>query len=351
MMHKSILMKSTIVIISMFLLFSFNNQDIMPDGSDARKTIPEQAEIEVPVVFDPEGKTEYIDISDGQRLLSDDPLEIMERIERLNESDGFNIVFLGDSVVYGDGTLDERRTIPALLKKKLSMVKKDQEINVFNFALPSAGPADVYLIARELVNSKIDLCIYDLNMGWLDRQETLEHPVLLNLGANKELDAAAYHVYNIDLVKFSTYNIYELDYNLEDLATPWNEKNWDGVFYTEDGSQFGRIRPEWSEQWVYTQKIVALLREKNIKALFFAIPRNFKLLEEYNFIDYPAYISVHKDIFSYLESEGVKVINLDHAVPYDYFADVVHLLPDGEEIVANKLLNYVINIMPEENIK
>lgn len=331
----------------MFFLFSVNNQGIMPDGPDAQKTIPDQIEIEVPVVFDPEGKTKYIDISDGQRLLSDDPAEIMERIERLNESDGFNIVFLGDSIVYGDGTLDERRTIPALLKKKLSLVKTDQSINVFNFTLPSAGPADVYLIARELANSKIDLCIYDLNVGWLDRPETLEHPVLLNLEANKELDKAEYHVYNMDLVEANAYNIYELDYNLKDLATPWYEKNWDGVFYTEEGSQFGRMRPEWSEQWIYTQKIVTLLREKNIKALFFTIPRNFKLLEEYSFIDYPAYFAVQKDIFNYLESEGVKVINLDYAVTYDYFADVVHLLPEGEEIVANKLLNYVIWNMPE----
>lgn len=340
-------MKSTIVIISMFFLFSINNQGIMPDGPDAQKTVPEQIEIEVPVVFDPDGKTKYIDISDGQRLLSDDPAEIMERIERLNESDGFNIVFLGDSIVYGDGTLDGRRTIPALLKKKLSMVKTDHVINVFNFTLPSAGPADMYLIARELAKSKIDLCIYDLNLGWLDREETLEHPVLLNLGANEELDRVAYHVYNMDLVEANAYNIYELDYNLKDLATPWYEKNWDGVFYTEEGSQFGRMRPEWSEQWIYTQKIVALLSEKNIKALFFTIPRNFKLLEDYNFIDYLAYSSVQKDIFSYLESEGVKVINLDYAVPYDYFADVVHLLPEGEEIVVNKLLNYVIWNMPE----
>jgi hypothetical protein len=347
MMREGILMKSTIVIISMFFLFSINNQGIMPDGLDAQKTLPEQIEIEVPVVFDPEGKTKYIDISDGQRLLSDDPAEIMERIERLNESDGFNIVFLGDSIVYGDGTLDERRTIPALLKKKLSMVKTDQAINVFNFTLPSAGPADVYLIARELANSKIDLCIYDLNVGWLDREVTLEHAILLKLGDNVALDPAEYHVYDLEWVEPARYNIYVMDYNLEDLSTPWTKKNWDGVFYTEGGSQFGRMRPEWSEQWIYTQKIVALLREKNIKALFFTIPRNFKLLEEYNFIDYPAYSSVQKDIFSYLENEGVKVINLDYAVPYDYFADVVHLLPEGEEIVANKLLNYVIWNMPE----
>lgn len=301
----------------------------------------------VPVFFDPEGKTKFIDISDGQRLLSDNPLEIMERIELLNKSDGYNIVFLGDSVIYGDGTLDERRTIPSLLKKKLSILRPGLAVNVFNFTLPSAGPADVYLIARELAKAKIDFCIYDLNVVWLDRAETLEHPALLNLSENKNLDPADYHVYNLDEVAHSDYNIYESDNNLVDLATPWTEKDWDGVFYTEEGSQFGRLRLEWSEQWLYTQKIVTLLRENSINSLFFTIPRNFELLEVYNFVDYASYFSVQRGIFKYLEDEGVTIVDLDYAVPNDYFSDVVHLLPEGEEIVANKLINYVIRNVPE----
>jgi hypothetical protein len=340
-------MRLAIVVFSIFVIFYFTIQGIMPDGPDALKKLPEQTEIEVPVVFDPAGKTQFIDIKDGQRLLSDDPAEIMERIDLLNKSDGYNIVFLGDSVIYGDGTLDERRTIPALLKKKLSIVKTGQVINVFNFTLPSAGPADVYLIARALAEAKIDLCIYDLNMGWLDRSQTLEHPVLLNLGENKKLDTGVYHVFDMDQVEANTYNIYELDDNLEYLATPWTEKNWDGVLYTEEGSQFGRMRPEWSEQWAYTQKIVSLLRENSIKSLFFTNPRNFKLLEEYNFIDYASYFSVQRDMIGYLEDEGVKVMDLDFAVPYDYFADTIHLLPQGEEIIADKLLNFVIKEMTE----
>jgi hypothetical protein len=319
----------------------------MPDGPDAEKKLPVRVEITVPVYLDPDGVTKFINISDGQRLLSDDPLEIMERIELLKKSDGYNIVFLGDSVVYGDGTMDERRTIPSLLKKKLSMVKTDQAINVFNFTLPSAGPADVYLIARELASAKIDLCIYDLNVVWLDRPETLEHPALLNMSKNKNLDPADYHVYNLDQVQFSNYNIYESDYNLEDLAAPWNVKNWDGIFNTEDGAQFSGMNLEWSEQWKYTQEIVSLLRANNINTLFFTNPRNFKLLETYDFVDYVSYYSVQRDIFKYLEAEGVAIMDLDYAVPDHYFSDVVHLLPEGEEIAANKLLNYVINNMPE----
>jgi len=43
----------------------------------------------------------------------------------------------------------------------------------------------------------------------------------------------------------------------------------------------------------------------------------------------------------------VTIVDLDYAVPNDYFSDVVHLLPEGEEIVANKLINYVIKNVPE----
>jgi len=119
----------------------------------------------------------------------------------------------------------------------------------------------------------------------------------LNLSENKNLDPADYHVYNLDEAAHSDYNIYESDNNLVDLATPWTEKDWDGVFYTEEGSQFGRLRLEWSEQWLYTQKIVTLLRENSINSLFFTIPRNFELLEVYNFVDYASYFFGTKGYF------------------------------------------------------
>lgn len=38
---------------------------------------------------------------------------------------------------------------------------------------------------------------------------------------------------------------------------------------------------------------------------------------------------------------------VDFAVPYDYFAETIHLLPQGEEIIADKLLNFVIREMTE----
>lgn len=300
---------------------------------------------DISVAEDQMGQKHLIDISDGQRLLSDDPAEIMRRIERLNKSDGFNIVILGDSIVYGDGTRDERETIPALLKNKLSRAETGRAINVFNFTLPSAGPSDVYLIARELAKAKVDLFIYDLNVGWLEREKTLEHPVLLNLSENKNLALSDFHVYNLDQVVVNSYNIYEEDENLTDLATPWTYKNWDGVFNPVENGKFGRLHPEWSEQWRYVRKIVALLQENNINSLFFTNPRNFELLEKYDDIDFAVYYSSLQGIFNYFESSGVTILNLDYAVPGDYFSDVVHLLPGGEEIVSDKLYEYIIQAM------
>ncbi|MFA4886439.1 MAG: hypothetical protein WC601_11820, partial [Desulfotomaculaceae bacterium] len=197
-------------------------------------------------------------------------------------------------------------------------------------------------ITRELAKAKVDLFIYDLNVGWLEREVTLEHPVLLNLSENKYLDPADFHVYNLDQVVVNSYNIYEEDENLTDLATPWTDKNWDGVFNPVENGKFGRLHPEWSEQWMYVQKIVALLQENNINPLFFTNPRNFELLEKYDDIDFAAYYSSLQDIFNYFESSGITILNLDYTVPSEYFSDVVHLLPGGEEIISGYLYYFII---------
>lgn len=299
----------------------------------------------IPMVESLPGQEYLIDINDGQRLLSDDPAEIMRRIEQLNESDGFNIVFLGDSIVYGDGTRDEGKTIPALLKKKLARTGLGQVVNVFNFTLPSAGPADVYLITRELANAKVDLLIYDFNVGWLERETTLEHPVLLNLSQNKDLNPEDFHVYNMDQVVVNNYNIYEEDENLTDLATPWTEKDWNGVFNPAEYGKFGKLHPEWSEQWKYVGSMISLLWENNINSLFFTNPRNFELLEKYDDIDFEAYFSSMQDILSYIEGSGITILNLDYVVPSEQFADVVHLLPGGEEIVSDNLYDFIIQFL------
>lgn len=327
-----------------FLLFVFTCLTSQSTGLEDRTSpgvFSGQMFSALSLVEDSLGQKYFLDISAGQRLLSDDPVEIMRRIEQLNKSDGFNIVFLGDSIVYGDGTRDERKTIPALLKDKLSRAKKGQVINVFNFTLPSAGPADVYLITRELAKAKVDLFIYDLNVGWLEREVTLEHPVLLNLSENEYLDPAGFHVYNLDQVLVNSYNIYEEDENLTDLATPWTQKNWDGVFNPVEHGKFGRLHPEWSEQWRYVQKIVDLLQENNMNSLFFTNPRNFELLEKYDDIDFAAYYSSLQNIFNYFDSTGVTILNLDYVVPSEYFSDVVHLLPGGEEIVSGHLYYFI----------
>ncbi len=335
-------MRKTVIIFSLIILLLVAFRDTGCEDEFTGAVFSGSVAAGVPIVESMSGQEYLIDINDGKRLLSDDPAEITRRIEQLDESDGFNIVFLGDSIVYGDGTRDERKTIPALLKKKLARTGLGQSVNVFNLTLPSAGPADVYLITRELANAKVDLLVYDLNVGWLEREITLEHPVLLNLSQNKELNPENFHVYNLDQMVVNSYNIYEEDENLTDLATPWTEKNWDGVFEPVEYGKFGILHPEWSEQWKYLRSMISLLREKNINSLFFTNPRNFELLEKYDDIDFEAYFASMQDIFSNIEGSGITILNLDYAVPSDHFADVVHLLPEGEEIISDNLYDFII---------
>jgi hypothetical protein len=286
-------------------------------------------------------QTGFAGMNEGRRLTTDDPGEIMRVINEINESKGFNIVFVGDSIVYGDGTMEENRTIPGALAQKLSRVETGQAVHVFNLTLPSAGPAEVYLITRELAKAKVDLLIYDLNIGWLDRAEKLEHPVLLELGDNRSLDPADFDVAGLDGETPNYYNLYNEDDNLRDLATSWTGKSWEGILDAEDMGKYGRVNLEWSEQWDYLRETVSLLQEHHIKSLFFTNPKNFALFEQYDLIDYPSYHTTIEAISEYLTDAGVMTLDLDEAVPSVYFSDLVHLLPEGEEIVAGRLYDFV----------
>lgn len=50
-------------------------------------------------------QTSFTGMNEGRRLTTDDPGEIMRVINEIHESKAFNIVFVGDSIVYGDGTM------------------------------------------------------------------------------------------------------------------------------------------------------------------------------------------------------------------------------------------------------
>lgn len=333
-------MKVIVFLLSLFVFLSPAGR-LESNGSICREVFPEELDGEAYSLQ--EGQYRYISVNAGQRLVTDDPALIEKWIKQIDESCGFNIVFLGDSIVYGDGTRNENQTIPSLVRKKLLETGAAQDVNVFNLTLPSAGPAEVYLITRELVKTKVDLLIYDINIGWLDRDTLLEHPVLLKLGANKELDPAVFRVFNLDEATPSYYNLYDGDDdNLRDLATPWTEKSWKGILDTEEMGKFGRFNLEWSEQWEYVKKTAALLQEYKINSLFFANPRNFEMLEQYDLIDYQSYNSNLRAIFRYLNDCGIMTLNLDKAVPSRCFSDLVHLLPEGEEIVAGRLCDYVM---------
>lgn len=199
----------------------------------------------------------------------------------------------------------------------------------------------------------MDLLIYDLNIGWLDRAEKLEHPVLLELGDNKSLDPADFDVADLDEETPNYYNLYDEDDNLRDLATSWTRKSWAGILDTEDMGQYGRVNLEWSEQWDYLRETVSLLRENHIKSLFFTNPKNFALFDQYDLIDYPGYYTTIQAILEYLNDAGVMTLNLDDAVPDAYFSDLVHLLPEGEEIIAGRLYDFVTQsgIMAANDVK
>lgn len=122
----------------------------------------------------------------GQRLVFRDELYIVDNVDhRLRPTllkqvnfDGIrsdvgaehfqenhhNIVFLGDSYVYGWG-LPLEDTVPALLQKKAREAMQDKQINVANFGWPSSSPLLSYRLLRDIGHKyKPDVVILAVDM-------------------------------------------------------------------------------------------------------------------------------------------------------------------------------------------
>lgn len=320
-----------------------------------------------------------------ERMPSTDPATVMLWIEQVQKAGGFNVVFVGDSVVHGLAAGNSRETLPWYFAREIRQLLPGERVNVFNLAMAGGGPAETLLVLNTLRGAPIDLVIYDLNLGWFNRATPLEHRGLLELAGGcppgfepRQFGAGSgpgqgpalaeqwlkqrllshwklYHnrvLWNYWLfgkpirdklplavrnpaVLFS--NDDALDPEIRKLRANWRDKAGEfAPLPPEQRLGAAEIKPG-NLQFQCYLAILELLNQRDIPAVFFTPPRNYELLGMMSAVDESGYRRDYDRLIAAAGEHGVPVLRYDHLLQPGYFHDMIHPGPAGNRVVARRL--------------
>lgn len=320
---------------------------------------------------------------EGQRMPADDLETIALWIDQVKKSSGYKVVVLGDSVIHGQAVANGSETLPAYISQELCEHLPNRDVRVFNLGMPGGAPAEVYFMLDALEGAGVDLFIYNINLAWFARENTLDHPAvtrlkgvphtfdLQSLGIEPEKQDStpaeewfSKHVlshwkpyrYRI-LINYWLFGK-PLRVKIEDakndprmllpfaderlpetleMRASWLEKDWSGKLDPAEGRLGTFHLDNGNKQWVFYQMMLDLIKRENIPLVLFITPRNYELLDRYDMIDRPAFDKNLSITVNTAGAAGVPVLDYDSAVPFETFSDIVHLLPEGNKTLARMI--------------
>lgn len=315
-----------------------------------------------------------------QRLPAYDEATVGLWIDQVKKSDGYKVVVVGDSVIHGKTVERGLETLPAHIARELRERLPGMRIRVFNLGVAGAAPAEVYFLMDALADAGADLVLYNINLGWFARENTLDHRSLLKLkGAPTGLDLQGLGIEQENSTVtpaedwlsghlFSRWKLYRyrilLNYwlfgkpirekvqetkkdshlllpfaedrqpDVIESRAPWWEKDWDGKLDPADGREGALRLDDDNKQWLFYRMMLDLIKSRDIHAVFFITPRNYELLDRYDMVDREAYTKNLSTVVDAAKSTGIPVLDYDNALPYEHFSDIVHPLPEGNRLLA-----------------
>ncbi|KUG04084.1 hypothetical protein ASZ90_018530 [hydrocarbon metagenome] len=323
-----------------------------------------------------------------QKLPAYDEASLTLWVEQIEKAKGYKVVVLGDSVVHGDDVADTD-TLPIYISREFELLCPNKQIKVFNMGMAGASPAEVYFLLNGLEEAGADLFIYDINLGWFSRKETLEHQSVLHL--NNSLNEQELLSLGIEPLKtlaspaeewledhlFSHWNFLQyrlllnywlfgqplrqqLEEALEnsvilglgaedrgddevEMRAPWKEKDWEGQLDPAGGRVGDVYLSEHNAQWILYQRLTERVKSNKLSMIFFVTPRNYELLDRYDMVDRKAYQDNLSVVIKEAEDNGIPVLNYDNAIPNHLFVDTIHPLAEGNQILAHILVEDIID--------
>lgn len=321
-------------------------------------------------------------------------------IYHIKKSSGYKVVFIGDSVVAGATVKNRANTIPANFERLAAKAFPDEDIHVYNLAMPGNRQSDIYFAFKKLCRSKaFDLIITNVNYAFFSNEmlddksvarpdlyrDVMEKSTAGKLGLDYSFVEDG--IRNNIAQKWNVYGMREelsfflFGRNLREILTgvrlkkPLKENLSAPPLTLFDGED--DIKISWKqnvphpadkvEHWVQVFNIDKLddenksfwflkrfaddIEKEKINAAAFFTPVNSGMVREYDLMkygqNYHSNMNIMKEV---LMLSKMPVFDYTDSINTEMFHDLFHMGPQGNLEVAKFLFNDLKNVI-EKGLK
>mgnify|MGYP006286538037 CR=1 FL=1 len=312
--------------------------------------------------------------------------------EYIKSDNNYKVVFVGDSVIAGALVEDNNDTIPAYFQKNF-----EYRVSVYNLGFPGNRPADIFFSTKKIIDEDAcDFIILNVNYAFfsdsmLEKSSIARPKLFFDI-----MDTKSRKVLNLEDNKLETFlvtnllskwNIYkkreEISFSLfgqnlrekliigEDglpeildennalttpvnynntLDTPWYETNfppkkiehWKNIFDTTtiNDDNIGVY---------FFKKTLDKISSENIPAIVFLTPTNKEMIESLHLIkDYSRYEKNMSFLKNMINKKNIRLIDCTNIVESENFCDLYHLMPSGNQKLAQILFEESKDMIKKE---
>ncbi len=298
-----------------------------------------------------------------------------------------NIIFLGSSPTYGISIQSPQNTYPAALARSLARSQPDlSNIAVYNVSSKGWLLSDIYYVLQRVIDDAeiffIQLNYHTFSQKILD-ETVIRHPdlpqalgvpvslaeaPLLGIQSNpranfnnsisewlkkywffyREADRIALNLFG-DIPDSALYQLYRdrvfaAEEDLRDRYTAFTDlsptqQTIIANRYRETSQVDLTSDRDSNTEFLFLQKIIALLQKYDKNAIFFMAPLNVDALEFYDAIDWRQYETNVAAIANVVRSSGFQFIdyNPEPLMPEWFFSDISHTTDEGGEYFGDRL--------------
>lgn len=297
--------------------------------------------------------------------------------DRIANTSGVIVVCLGDSQMYGTG-VSAAQTVPAYLDRCLRVLYPGQKITVFNLAVSGLKPAEAYFLVHKLAGMRVSLLIYNVNSGWFTYQKAVEYGAVIKATHGEAL-AARWDIHpepassaaagktpaqntapktpatKVSAQKVSAQKAATQKTTTQKAATQNTPATATGAQKKKStGLENWRTKPELlpagpraklmpipftkaNLHWQLYLEMLKEWRQTGRPALVYLTPANWELLDLKYQIDHVRLRADQARLLQAARDAGACTVDYAYLIDSSLYADQVHLLPEGNRQLAQKL--------------
>lgn len=301
-------------------------------------------------------------------------------IEAHRDDYDYNIIVIGDSVMYGAG-VGPGQTVSSYLEEELRQLLPHKTLRVWNLAIPGSKPGDMYLALRRVEQLQPDALVADLNMLFYGPASTKD-PVAFNwlyldpglpADATEKMAAvyqrspaeqvgdflaAHWKIYSYrDLFNAILFDKHPRDRFEESVLREMRERGWNQPVPTDPEEQKQQklyqlafmyqartIDEATNPAYGFTRLALERMEELDGPAAVLLTAQNVDFLGQ--MVDNDIFRDNVARVQNLIRGYDVAFFDFYGRIPGDQFHDHVHLNPQGNRAVAREVAQWLADQLP-----